>query len=145
MAAEPLFKLYPAADDSQVHAAATRLVTDAIFVTSARRLARAQAPVNAKTFLYHFTHSTGALRAFHGSEIPFVFASDPGNSLAKVMSAAWVRFAATGDPNWPAYTAASDQYMEFGDTVKVGSELHKKEIDALTAFYESLRPRSSKR
>jgi para-nitrobenzyl esterase len=133
IAAEMLFKLYPAADDTQVHAAATRLVTDTVFLTSARRLARYQAPINAKTFLYHFTHSTGELGAFHGSEIPFVFAADPANPLAKAMSAAWVRFAAIGDPNWPAYTAATDQHVEFGDTIKVGSELHKKEIDALTA------------
>jgi para-nitrobenzyl esterase len=145
LAADALFKLYPAGDDAEVHPAASRLVTDSVFLTSARRLARAQVPVNAKTFMYHFTHATGPLGAFHGSEIPFVFAADSGNALAKVMSSAWVRFAATGDPGWPAYTAAADQYMEFGDTIKAGSELHKKEIDALTAFYEALRPRTSKR
>jgi para-nitrobenzyl esterase len=56
------------------------------------------------------------------------------------MSAAWLRFAATGNPNgpglpaWPAYTAAADQYLEFGDTIKAGSELHKKEVDELTAL-----------
>lgn len=143
-AAEMLFNLYPAADEAQVHAAATRLATDSIFITSARRLARFQAAVNPKTFMYHFTHATGELGAFHGSEIPFVFATDAGSGLAKIMSAAWVRFAATGDPNWPAYTAATDQYMEFGDTIKVGSDLHKKEIDALTALYESLHPPSPK-
>jgi para-nitrobenzyl esterase len=43
------------------------------------------------------------------------------------MSTAWLRFAATGNPNgpglpaWPAYTAAADQYLEFGDTIKAGS------------------------
>jgi para-nitrobenzyl esterase len=144
-AAETLFKLYSAGDDAEVQPAATRLVTDSVFATSARRLARAQALVNAKTFMYHFTHTTGPLGAFHGSEIPFVFAADSGSSLAKAMSSAWVRFAASGDPGWPAYTAATGQYMEFGDAIKVGSDLHKKEIDALTAFYEALRPRSSKR
>jgi len=140
---EALFNLYPATDDAQVQPAATRMVTDTIFVTSARRLARFQTKVNPKTFVYHFTHSTGPLGAFHGSEIPFVFSTDPG-VLGKAMSTAWVKFAATGDPNWPAYTAATDQHMEFGDTIKVGSDLHKKEIDALTAFYESARPRGSK-
>jgi para-nitrobenzyl esterase len=129
---EALFNLYPAADDTQVQAAATRLITDFVFLASARRLARFQAKVNPKTFLYYFSHPTGELGAFHGSEIPFVFATPP-NDLAKVMSAAWIKFAATGDPNWPAYNAASDQYMEFGDTIKIGSELHKKELDALVA------------
>jgi para-nitrobenzyl esterase len=130
--ADTLLTLYPAADEIQARSAAARIVTDYI-IASARTLARYQAKVNPKTFVYHFTHSTGPQGAFHTSEVPFVFASDPGSSLAKVMSAAWVKFAATGDPGWPAYTAASDQYMEFGDTIKVGSELHKKELDALTA------------
>ena len=83
--------------------------------------------------MYHFTHQTGALGAYHASEIPFVFAADATNPLAKAMSTAWIKFAATGDPGWPAYTAANDQYLEFGDTIKVGSGLHQKEIDALTA------------
>ena len=129
---EALFNLYPATDDAQVRAAAARLITDLVFVSPARRLARFHAKVNRKTFMYHFTHSTGSSGAFHGSEIPFVFATASGD-LARFMSAAWIRFATTGDPNWPAYTVASDQYMEFGDTIKVGSELHKKELDALPA------------
>jgi para-nitrobenzyl esterase len=147
MAADMLFNLYPATDDDQVHAAATRLAGDLVFLTSARRLARFQAPVNSRTFLYHFTHATGPMGAFHGSEIPFVFDNDTGSDLAKAMSAAWVRFAFNGNPNgpgwpqWPAYSAASDPYLEFGDTIKAGADLHKKEVDALTAFYEGLRPR----
>ena len=108
--AASFFDLYPATNDAQVPAVASRLVTDFIFVTSARRLARYHAKINPKTFMYHFTHQTGALGAYHASEIPFVFAADPTNPLAKAMSGAWIKFAATGDPGWPAYTAASDQY-----------------------------------
>jgi para-nitrobenzyl esterase len=57
--------------------------------------------------------------------------------LADTMSSIWVRFATTGDPNgeglpeWPAYTTASDQHLEFGDTIQVGSGLHSKTCDAL--------------
>jgi len=90
-------------------------------IASARSLARLQAKVHPKTFVYHFTHSTGPQGAFHTSEVPFVFGSDPG-TLAKAMSAAWVKFAATGDPGWPAYAGAGGQYMEFGDTIRVVSE-----------------------
>jgi para-nitrobenzyl esterase len=128
--AETLLTLYPAADETEARSAAAHITTD-YMIASARTLVRYHAKVNAKTFVYHFTHSTGPLGAFHTSEVPFVFASDPGSSLAKVMSAAWVKFAATGDPGWPAYTAASEQYIEFGDTIKVSSVLHKKELDAL--------------
>ena len=128
--AETLLKLYPAADEIQARSAAARIVTD-YMIASARSLARYQAKANPKTFVYHFTHSAGPMGAFHTSEVPFVFASDPGSSLAKAMSAAWVKFAATGDPGWPAYSTASEQYIEFGDTIKIGSELRKKELDAL--------------
>ncbi len=47
------------------------------------------------------------------------------------MTAAWARFAATGDPNgeglpkWPAYDTATDQYMQFGDSVEVRSHLRR--------------------
>jgi para-nitrobenzyl esterase len=136
-AAATLFTLYPASDETQFHSAASRITTD-YMIASARSLARLQAPVNAKTFVYHFTHTTGPLGAFHTSEVPFVFATDPTSDLAKAMSGAWLRFAATGNPNggglpaWPAYTAAADPYLEFGDIIKTGSDLHKKEVDALT-------------
>src|SRR3984957_4775679 len=129
---DTFFNLYPATDDTQVRAAAARLITDVVFISPTRRLARFHAKVNRKTFMYPFTHPSGPSGAFHGSEIPFVFATASGD-LARLMSAAWIKFATAGDPSWPAYTAASDQYMEFGDTIKVGSELHKKELDALPA------------
>ena len=53
---------------------------------------------------------------------------------------AWVRFAATGDPNggelpkWPVYTRANDAHMEFGNVVKAGSGLHSQTI----AFWDSI-------
>ena len=136
-AAEMLFSLYAAADETQFHAAATRIMTDYL-AASARYLVRLHSAVNPKSFLYHFTHASGPLGAFHTSEVPFVFATTPGD-LSKAMSSSWVRFAATGSPGWPAYTSSADPYMEFGDTIKVGSDLHKKEIDALTASYSSKR------
>jgi len=137
-AVELLFSLYPAADEAQFHSAATRIMTDYL-AGSARYLARLHSAVNAKSFVYHFTHSSGPLGAFHTSEVPFAFGTAPGD-LSKAMSAAWLRFATTGDPGWPAYAVSADQYMEFGDTIKVGSGLHKKEIDALTASFESRKP-----
>ena len=48
------------------------------------------------------------------------------------MSAYWVQFAKTGNPNkeglaeWPAYDSSKDQYIEFGEVVKVGQGCVKK-------------------
>jgi carboxylesterase type B len=85
-------------------------------------------------------------RTAHGTEIPYVFdtlRTVPGRveeldqSLARLMSAAWVRFAATGDPNgegipqWPRFDRNSEAYLEFGNTVKVNRGLQASQCDAI--------------
>jgi para-nitrobenzyl esterase len=159
-----VFSLYPAYFNPQVRPAMTRLLTDSMFLTSARRMVRAQAPINSATYLYHFTRVSPyarlySLGSYHGAEIPYVFGTvDLVNSLipgayanqdrelARSMSAAWVRFASTGNPNgtgfpgWPAYTAAADPHQEFGDSIRAVARLHAKAVDSFTAFYEKLTP-----
>ena len=47
--------------------------------------------------------------------------------LSAAMTAYWVQFAKTGDPNrpdlpkWPAYDAHGDLHLEFGDRVQTGN------------------------
>jgi para-nitrobenzyl esterase len=70
--------------------------------------------------MYRFTWETpvfgGALRSTHALEIPFVFDNldRPGAdqftgdgperaAIADAMHRAWIAFARTGDPGWPAY------------------------------------------
>jgi para-nitrobenzyl esterase len=70
----------------------------------------------APAYVYLFTWRTqvfgGTPRAFHGSEVPFVFdnadlcapmtcGTDEARTLADRMSGAWVSFARTGNPNHP--------------------------------------------
>ncbi len=72
------------------------------------------------------------LGAFHTAEIPYAFDhlsvrdwpwQDRDRELANIMSAAWVRFARTGDPNgdgapqWPRYNAQSPRIMLLGEIV----------------------------
>jgi hypothetical protein len=50
--------------------------------------------------------------------------------MADTVSAAWVQFAKTGNPNrdglpaWPAYTAATDRLLEWGSTI--ASDRHRR-------------------
>ena len=89
-----------------------------------------------------------AAGAFHSGEMVFVFNNVEGakvkgkipfeekhQALANVMSAYWVQFAKTGNPNkeslaeWPAYDSTKDQHIEFGEVVKVGQGLRKEKLD----------------
>lgn len=86
----------------------------------------------------------GKLGALHTSETPYVFDTveksvamtgdtPAAHALAKAMSGAWVRFAATGDPNgdglprWPAYAGDQRPIMLFGDNCRVENDPQAKE------------------
>ena len=51
------------------------------------------------------------------------------------MSTYWVNFVRTGDPNgaglpvWPRYDRATERYLEFGDAIRSGTHLLKRELD----------------
>jgi carboxylesterase type B len=96
------------------------IASDGVFRIPALRLAEAQLVHGRPAYVYYFTWATpaldGALGSTHALEIPFVFDNldRPGASfftgdgperaaLATAMHQAWIRFARTGDPGWPAY------------------------------------------
>ncbi len=72
--------------------------------------------------------------------IPWMPRQPYDQELADAMSAAWVRFAITGDPNggrlpsWPRYTSAKEDFLEFGDTIRAGSGIRPEFCD----IYEKL-------
>ncbi|MEU8843501.1 carboxylesterase family protein [Streptomyces roseus] len=94
---------------------AGQLLTDRLLRDPLRRLAGARRP--APSFLYEFGWPSGipGLGACHALELGFVFDTldvpesswlagpDAPQELADRMHAAWVRFAATGDPGWRAW------------------------------------------
>jgi para-nitrobenzyl esterase len=107
----------------------------------ARELAkRKAAQASSSAYLYRFDWETpeggGHMRSPHTIEIPFVFHNiaiagpliskmPEAYALAETVSAAWVAFARTGDPNtpgvprWPAYSAGSRDTMLFNNTLRV--------------------------
>ncbi len=169
-----MLAVYPAATDADAYNAAAQASGDSLFLQGTRFVLQANAKRNPKTFQYHFTRVTGVGRrikwgAYHASEIPYVFQTLPdspygtaptmfGNfspdadsynaqdaKLSKAMSAAWVRFAKTGDPNgpglaaWPAFSDGKESYLEFGDTIQTKAALRKKQLDFLTDYAAGLR------
>ncbi len=152
--ADDILGLYPAETPDQIRSAMSRYIADSWFVGPTRAMIRAMENVSSRAYLYHFTRvqETGMLKgfgAFHASEIAYVFntsgsfsgspeqASETDRRLADGMITYWTQFAKTGDPNvnglpeWPAYETASDKHLELGDTIRVGSGLHKEACDEL--------------
>jgi para-nitrobenzyl esterase len=125
-----------------------------ISATPLRRNAVRQAELKAAqgaapAYLYLFAWQTpildGRPRAFHGSELPFVFdnvdrcenmtgGGPEAHDLAARVSQAWINFAHTGNPNhhnlpkWPAYTAAQAPTMVFDNQCKVENNPDREEL-----------------
>jgi para-nitrobenzyl esterase len=100
------------------------------------------------TYVYYFAFAPDAAQnnpfAYHSSEIPFVWHVDPlvtgqgGAAVADYMSAAWLRFAATGNPNtgasskekpWPAFTMPNEEVLQIQAQPKILSGLHMAQCD----------------
>jgi para-nitrobenzyl esterase len=175
--ADPLLATYPAATDADAWDAATHVSGDYLFLQGTRSVLRAAAKANPKTYQYQFTRLNGIGRkikwgVFHASELPYVFGTLPDSAygtqanllgdfspdadtyndqdtrISKAMSAAWVRFAKTGDPNgaglasWPRFGDGKESYLEFGDQIVAKTALRKKQIDFLTDFSAAQRARN---
>jgi para-nitrobenzyl esterase len=114
----------------------TAMSTDRAFRIPAIRLAEAQVANGRPTFMYLFTWATpvmdGKLRSCHALELPFMWDAldKPGLSMltgdgperqaiADAMHAAWIAFARTGDPGWPAYDLDRRATQRFDTTCEI--------------------------
>ena len=140
--ADEALQQYPCEQYPTPQKAYIALTSDARFICTARRDARAFVKGQQEaTFRYVFTHGIDtpqgkANGAFHGLELLWVFQhlnvsgytpSKGELALADAMLQYWTQFAATGDPNadgvppWPQYDADSDPYLALDTAIKAGS------------------------
>lgn len=94
------------------------LLTDRFFLLPALAVAEARAGGPAPTYVYEFAWRHAQVGAGHGLDVPFVFDNlaaagadlvtghDAPAAVAGEMHGAWISFARTGDPGWPAYGAS---------------------------------------
>ena len=123
---------YPVANYSSPTIAYATLFTDYGFSCPARTTDKLLAPTVA-TYAYEFNDPNAPaapwlpgthLAAYHGSEIQYIFQAQDTSAftsaqlaLSNQMIKYWATFASTGNPNasgqpaWPSYTAAGDQFL----------------------------------
>ena len=157
---DAFLKVYPANSNQEAVSSFFSAYRDQTFGWEMRTWARmATATGHHPAYLYYFSHrppgpQSSLLRAFHASEIPYVFGNffwpfpwvDADRKLSDTVSSYWVNFAKTGDPNgeglakWPVYDPGSDQALEFGDAVSVHAGVDKPGLDFFDTYYQSLKP-----
>lgn len=108
-------RMFPAYAPEQIFYAATTAGRSwRAQIIEAEERARAGAPA----FVYQLDHPSPAP---HGADIPQVFAGEGP------VADAFLRFARTGDPGWPAYTLPARRTMVFGATPGVVSDPRRAE------------------
>src|ERR1022692_2061870 len=159
----PLLAAYPHATDETAQAARLGLERDLRFGWDMWVWARLQAATG-KSPVYYYSFSqeppfpSGSIYAgwgaSHFAELWYVFDhldQDPwkwtaaDRELAEEMSAYWVNFARSGNPNgtdlplWPAFTNAENKVQYLRDPITVGGVANVDSLKAFDAVYSAVR------
>lgn len=131
-----------------------QVFADGLMVEPARHLANETARAGQPTWHYRFSYVAERERAsskgaLHAAEIPYVFAvlnqnaTDADRAMAKTVSAYWIAFAKTGDPNgdgrprWPRHDPNASTILDFTKAgVAVGPDPLQKRLDAWQLGWE---------
>lgn len=157
--ANTFLKHYPATTDEEAARSQLMHSRDMIFGLQNYTWANEQSRQGDKVYLYRFTRKVPATGeyvkygAFHTGEVPYAydnlkFVNRPwepdDHTLAAVMSAYWVNFAATGNPNgkrlplWPAYNAKGKQVMLLGKKIEAKQLPDADALDFLYARFKKI-------
>jgi carboxylesterase type B len=153
------FSRYPVARDTDVPRAIAMSFGDSQFWYGTRGVARALAKQGQPVWRYEFTRkSDGGAGAdpLHGSELAYVFGSPKPHAppftpddarLSETMMTAWVRFAATGNPNggeiqaWPPYDLETEPVMVLDVPTSIVRRPRNAELDFIQRVDDALRSR----
>ena len=131
-------KAYPRVKPVELLSRMSSVRTSAV-MQAERKAAQGAAPAYMYLFAWQTPVLNGRPRAFHCSEIPFVFnntdvsafstgGTAEARELAAKVSDAWINFARHGDPNhsglpkWPVFNAESGPVMIFDKTSEVKND-----------------------
>jgi carboxylesterase type B len=146
--------LYGGDGPQGVRAAVAAMFADTQFNDGARGVARGLVAKGVPVYRYLLLRRRpGCGLPNHGDDVPYVFASlaaaakldaapynEADERLAEAIQDAWVRFAATGDPNggglpyWPT-SAGDERYLELDDAIGVGRGWRTQQLDFLDDYF----------
>lgn len=150
--ATKMLKYYPASSDEEAATSQLQLSRDMIFGVQNYTWANVQSTHGSNVYVYRFTRKvpgTGEYAhygAFHTGEVPYAydnlkFVNRPfepiDHELAAKMSAYWVNFITSGNPNgrmlpnWPKYSVNDQRVVLLGDKVESVSMPGKDALDFL--------------
>ncbi|MDH3373376.1 MAG: carboxylesterase family protein [Gammaproteobacteria bacterium] len=155
--ADAFLKLYPVASDADAPAAFNAVMRDYERASMYFWAVDRQKTSKTKAFTYYWTHAIPGPEAdrwgaFHCSEIPYflnTLSESPrpfetiDHQIAETMSAYYVNFVTTGDPNgnglasWPAVDPASPVTMELGDHYRPIPVADMARLELLKKFFAS--------
>jgi para-nitrobenzyl esterase len=153
--AQTFFQYYPVQSEAEAAHSQNELARDNSYGVQNYSWAKAQAQQGKSAYLYRFTRkppATGAYAqygAFHTGEVAYAYdnlrfidralrpldATD--DQIANIMSAYWVNFIKTGNPNgaglplWPAFNTNAPQMILLGDEIKAGPLTEQPALDFL--------------
>ncbi len=149
-ATDKVLAAYGASTDDHAQDAFLGILRDEVFTRQMRLWARAMETVDSEAYLYYFTRvpmhpERDNYGAYHAAEIAYAFDNlealpyeheSTDFRLEQEMSDLWLQFARTGRPSapglpeWPPYSEGQN-YLELGDTIRLGTGLCKSECDVL--------------
>lgn len=154
--ADKFFTFYPASTDEESNASQVALARDMTFALPDYTWANVQSDQKQKpVYVYNFTRKPPATGdfvkygSFHTAEVGYALNNLPyikrpwenaDYQLAQTMSAYWVNFAMTGNPNgkglppWPVYTTNENTVMVFDEKTKPQSLPGKDRLDFLRSI-----------
>jgi para-nitrobenzyl esterase len=147
--------VYPASSFPTPQDALERAFGDQILVCSTYDTARRAAAGRAPTYLYNFAREIPipilqqlGLKAFHGSEIVYVFGSitppTPDDAtLGETIRGYWSRFARSGNPNgrgalkWPRFRDKTDRRLDLDVQPSVLTGFRRHECEFWWSVYDA--------
>lgn len=149
------FRVYPASTAAEIKSAIAQSFGDSQFWFGTRGIARAQAKAGMPVYRYYFKRKGkgGIADAQHADEVAYVFGdaklSKPpytpeDQRLSADMMDAWVRFAATGNPNggaihhWPQYEIDKENTYVLDAMQEIESAPHGEQLDFIGRFDSSI-------